>query len=121
MPEKLITVKEAAEFLGIPRIKIRELVEKGELPAYKIGGKFIRFRKEQVETIQNEIRRRVNTNHLAGGGGGEAPKAKEYPAAVKDIAYSESLGDRVRDFLYFNDFYIVAGVLTVLLLFFIFR
>jgi excisionase family DNA binding protein len=121
MPEKLITVKEAADFLGIPRIKIRELVEKGELPAYRIGGKFIRFRKDQVEAIQSEILRRVRNNHLQQAPTqAQAAPAREYPRHVQDVAYSQSFAERALDFLYFNDFYIIAAVLAFLLLFYIF-
>lgn len=118
MPQKLINVKEAADLLGISRIKIRQLVERGELPAYKIGGKFIRFRKEQVEAIRNEVLRRVENNHLFQAQVHQAPR--EYPRHVQDIAYSQSFAERAADFFYFNDFYIVAAIATFLLLFFIF-
>lgn len=114
MPEKLITVKEAAAFLGIPRTKIRELVASGELPAYKIGGKFIRFRKEQVEAIRQEILTRI---------GSAIPKAapREGIKPLPEAEYSESYRDKVLDFFYFNDFYLVCGGVTLLILFFIFR
>jgi len=116
MPEKLINVRETAEFLGIPRNKIRELVEKGELPAYKIGGKFIRFRKEQVEAIRNEILSKVGqfTPQVQASSSGETDRQ------VQEISYSQSARDSFMDFFYFNDFYLVAAVIACLLLFFIF-
>jgi len=116
MPEKLMTVKEAAEFLGIPRINIKQLVEKGDLPAYKIGGKFIRFRKEQVEAIRDEILARVDMPH-------PAASAKEFPVHTngQEAMYAESPRDKLLDFVYFNDFYIIAGISVIAILVFIFR
>jgi len=114
MPEKLLTVKEAAAFLGIPRTKIRELVASGELPAYKIGGKFIRFRKEQVEAIRQEILTRIGSAISR-----TAPREEIKPLPEAD--YSESYRDRVLDFFYFNDFYLACAGVTILILFFIFR
>lgn len=113
MPQKLLTIKEVADLLGVPKIKISELVERGELPAYKIGGKFIRFRKEQVEAIRNEI--------LAEAGNGLAKTAPQESAKhVQDIAYTQSFAEGIKDFFYFNDFYIVAAAVACLILFFIF-
>lgn len=107
-------MKDAALLLGIPRDKIRELVEKGELPAYKIGGEFIRFRKEQVEAIRNEILTEV-------GLAAQKPPPKENSKYAAEIVSEESFAERVLDFFYFKDFYIVAAVVMLLLLFFIFR
>lgn len=114
MPQKLLTVKEAAEALGIPKIKIRELVDKGDLPAYKIGGKFVRFRKEQVEAIRNEILSRV------GGVPGKVALQENVKPIQETATLPQSVGDQILDFFYFNDFYIVATVMTLLILFFIF-
>lgn len=116
MPEKLITVKEAAELLGIPRVKIRELVEKNELPAYKIGGKFIRFRKDQVEAIRSVILRDI-ANERPGRPMPAVPR--EHSMFTRETTYTQSFPDKLLDFFYFNDFYIIAAVLTVLLLFII--
>ncbi|MCQ9206342.1 MAG: helix-turn-helix domain-containing protein [Omnitrophica bacterium] len=113
MPEKLITVKEVAALLGIPRTKIRELVASGELPAYKVGGKFIRFRREQVEAIRQEIRARIaSTTPIS------APR--EEIKILPEAEYSESYRDRIRDFFYFNDFYLACAGITLIILFFIF-
>ena len=114
MPEKLITVEEAAALLGIPRTKIQEFVASGELPAYKIGGKFIRFRKEQVEAIRQEILARASSAIPK-----TAPREEIKPLPEAD--YSESYRDKVLDFFYFNDFYIACAGVTILILFFIFR
>ena len=114
MPEKLITLKEASEILGISEESVSALVEKGELPAYRIGGRFLRFRKEQIEAIQKEI------PHKAA--------QKTSKRDVKDIererlylARTQSPVDKLADFFYFNDFYIVSATLIALILFFIFK
>ena len=117
MPEKLITVREAAELLGIPRIRIRELVDKGDLPAYKIGGRFVRFRKEQVEAIRTEL-----LASLDSGAAASKPAPREgSPRIVVEAPFAQSFSDSILDFLYFNDFYLSAALVTLLLLFLIFR
>lgn len=93
MPEKLLTAEEAAGLLGISEEEIKKMVEKGELPAYKVGGRFLRFRREQVEAIGNGIRAKP------------FERTPAHPAV-----------DKFLDFLYFNDFYIISAILTFLIL-----
>ena len=38
MHEKLLNIKEVAESLGLSEEEVKDLVSKGEIPAYKIGG-----------------------------------------------------------------------------------
>jgi len=114
MPEKLLTISETAGLLGISEQEVERLVRKGELPAYQVGGRFLRFRKEQIEAIQNEI-------PAGGAGKPETARRRGVPQNRPEAAYSESLADRVSDFFYFNDFYIIAAVIAVLILWFIFK
>ncbi len=93
MPEKLLTAEEASGLLGISEEDIKKMVKKGELPAYQIGGRFLRFRREQLEAIRNGI----TTNSL------------ERTPAQPSI-------DKFLDFLYFNDFYIISAILAFLIL-----
>ena len=101
MPEKLLTLEEAASALGVSADQLKQMVAKGDLPAYKVGGQYLRFRKEQIEAIQNGIK------------APRAAPAKEAPVKVRPkksaegSSYSDSLSDRVLDFLYFKDFYII--------------
>jgi len=45
--EKMLTVSEAAEFLGVSKSTIRKLDKLGEIKSYRIGtGKHRRFKKE---------------------------------------------------------------------------
>ena len=93
MPEKLLTAEEVSGLLGISEEDIKKMVKKGELPAYQIGGRFLRFRKEQLEALKDGI---------------TAQLPEETPAQPSI--------DKFLDFLYFNDFYIISAILTFLVL-----
>lgn len=49
MIERLLTARELADMLGFSAATIVDWTEAGELPAFKIGGRF-RFRASEVET-----------------------------------------------------------------------
>jgi len=106
MPEKLLMLGEVSQLFGISREAVKKLVKKGELPAYKIGGTFLRFRREQIEAIRKEIPART-----AG-----ASKAEGFLRPKEEAVYSESQRDRIADFFYFNDFYIISAIVTFLIL-----
>ena len=59
MPEKLLTLKELSEYLGIKEKKVAALVDEGVITAYKIGGELLRFRRDQVDAVRSEIDPRV--------------------------------------------------------------
>jgi excisionase family DNA binding protein len=117
MSEKLMTVKELSDYLGISEEKIVALVEERVLAAYRIGGELLRFRKEQIDAIRSEIENRVKSGNITEGGpeGDKAFSERHVPVEEDDIR------SRIADFFYFNDFYIVSAVLIVILLFIIFR
>ena len=97
MMKKFLTFEEAAHYLGVPETELQKLAEKGKLPAYKIGGIYTRFKVEDL----NVYRRK-------------APKKT-------DQKYPHNFGDNIKDFFYFNDFYIYSGIAMVLILYFIFK
>ena len=103
MNEKLLTLKEASEYLGIPENKIRSHVESGELPAYKLGGMHLRFKLSQLEGIRFKFA--IPAEPVSSDG-----QAEEY-----------SLNDRIKDFFYFNDFYVVSTIIILLILVVIFK
>ena len=98
--EKMLTVRDVSIILEVSEKDVLDLAEKGEIPGYKIGGVYLRFKKEQVEQYKK------NHHHL-------------HPAA----ALKDQVGapDAIHDFFYFNDFYIVAVIVIALLLYAIFR
>ncbi|MCU0651712.1 MAG: helix-turn-helix domain-containing protein [Candidatus Omnitrophica bacterium] len=99
--EKLLTIRDVSHALGISEKEVIDLSENGAIPAYKIGGVYLRFKRQQVD----EYRKKHPAQH------------KEKPGGKKKYSYS----DRVSDFFYFNDFYILALIVIILMLFIIFR
>lgn len=117
MPEKLLTLKELSDHLNISEDEIRKLVDMGVIPAYSIGGSFLRFRKEQMDIIRNEILAKkipvISTKQFI-------PKTKnmknEEPEEVR-----ERFGEKILDFVYFNDFYIISLACIAFLLYIILK
>jgi excisionase family DNA binding protein len=98
--EKMLTVRDVAIMLGITEKDVLDLTEQGTIPGYKVGGVYLRFKKEQVEQYKKN-------QGLLG------------PKVVKEEV--EGLGSRVGDFFYFNDFYIFALIFIVLLGYLVYR
>lgn len=120
MPEKLLTLQELSQYLGVSEERIIALVDNKVISAYKIGGELLRFRKEQIEAIRAEIESRLADSDRIQVS--EARKnVKERAESSGSAAGEVTLRDRVADFFYFNDFFIVSGALIVLLLVFILR
>lgn len=98
MREKLLTIREAAQYLGITEKQVIDLSEKSIIPAYKVGGVYLRFRKEQLVAVRDKIK----------------PTTKE--------EYAEySFQDRLSDFFYYNDFYVLSLLIISVLVFHIFN
>jgi excisionase family DNA binding protein len=131
MAEKLLTIGEVAAYLKIPEEEVKRLVDIGEVPAYRIGGSFLRFRKEQIDAIRSEIseveekepqRARPTLDD-------RGRPTHPYTDLERDIKkrepvvrqYDYTPQEKVRDFFYFNDFYIISLAAIAVLLFIIFR
>ncbi len=95
--EKLITLEEAAKYLNLSSREVKILVRKGQIPAYRLAGKHLRFKKSQLEGFQ--------------------PKIVKGEDALEAATFSE----KVKDFIYFHDFYIFSLILVILILLIIFR
>ncbi len=98
--EKMLTVRDVSIILGVTEKDVLDLTESGLIPGYKVGGVYLRFKKEQVELYkksQNQLK-----PHLA----------KIHP---------EGLASRIRDFFYFNDFYILAVIFVIVLGYLVYR
>ncbi|MFC1752229.1 helix-turn-helix domain-containing protein [Thermoproteota archaeon] len=98
MKEKLYTVREASIFLGVSERDIIDLSEEGILPAYKVGGIYLRFKKEHLEAIKDKVK-------VVSG-----PDAIPY-----------TFGERISDFFYYNDFYILSILVISILVYLIFH
>ena len=104
--EKLISLHDAADILELSEEELRRFVAEGKIPAYRIGGEYLRFRNSQVDALRSRIR---ILKHQS------VPILDIRPAQKEEKKAGYSLLDRIKDFAYFNDFYILAFVLIVLL------
>ena len=104
--EKLLTIREAAAFLGISEKAVIELSERGVIPGYKIGGVYLRFKQEQLKAI------RISPETLE--------IIKESNVKENYVPAHRSIADRLADLVYFNDFYFFCLVLCLLLLYVVF-
>ena len=115
MEEKLLNIEEVARYLNLSEKTVKQLVEKGDLPAYKIGGVILRFKREQIENY----RKRRSSNLMA-----EKALSQERSTKVnfmpedankqrlwagrndlsKPSKISYTFLERLEDFLYYNDF-----------------
>lgn len=131
MPEKLLTIREAAEHLKVPEEEVKRLVDIGAIPAYKIGGTFLRFRREQLDAIRSEIStiERVEPGHAKPILDSHGKPVHPYTDLEREIKrkepltrqYDYILTERMSDFFYFNDFYIVSLIIILVLVYFIFK
>lgn len=103
--EKLLTIRDASLILGLSEKEIVDLAESGSLPAYKIGGVYLRFKREQIDVFKKSF---------------FAEKRHHGKSAQQHPAQKYSLNDKARDFFYFNDFYILSALLILLILVIIF-
>lgn len=92
--EKLLTIREVSILLGVTEKEVIDLAESGKIPAYKVGGVYLRFKKEQIDEFKKNS--------------GKSLRSK-IPSPVS------SLGEKARDFFYFNDFYILSGLIILLM------
>ena len=92
-----ISVRETAQLLGISEKKVMDLIQEGKLQAYRIADKFLRLKKAEVLGLRN-------TGHV--------------PKEHVQISYTS--GERLKDFFYFNDFYLISFLVVLALLYVIF-
>ena len=98
--EKLLTIRDVSLVMGISEKEVMDMAQRGVLPAYKIGGVYLRFKRHEVE----------------------AYKKKTFSATHKTVQTARySFLDRVSDFFYFNDFYIISILIIAAILLIIFR
>ncbi len=93
----MLTLEEVKNFLEIDQQQLENHLKQGRLPAYKIGGTYLRFRKEDVLNLHFE--------HLS-------KKTKDQ---------SPPLFSRLYDFWRFNNFYIISLLLVIALVILVVR
>ncbi|MCK4809342.1 MAG: helix-turn-helix domain-containing protein [Candidatus Omnitrophica bacterium] len=96
--QNLLTTREASQILGLAEKEVIELSKAGEIPFYRVAGEFLRFKKSDILNVKYTIQKRFNLK-------------KE----------SSPFWERVREFFYFNDFYIISGGVITVFLWLIFK
>ena len=81
----MLTLDEVKNFLEVEQQVIEKFIRDGALHAYKIGGVYIRFRKEEVLTLKYDVLLKKKTTRA-----------------------SISFGQQVWNFWRFNNFYIIS-------------
>jgi excisionase family DNA binding protein len=103
--EKLLTKEEVADFLNVSQEEVEELAKTGRLPAYNVGGMFLRFRKSQVEEFRKKL---MEHSRRPGEESGQ-------PRSGPEGTFLE----RIKDFFYFYDFYIISALVIIVIIFII--
>ncbi|MFH1442154.1 MAG: helix-turn-helix domain-containing protein [Candidatus Omnitrophota bacterium] len=98
--EKLLTIRDVSLFLGISEKEVIDLAESQAIPAYRIGGVYLRFKPQQIEAYRQKHKQVIDKNKLS--------------------QKSSSL-EKIKDFFYFNDFYIFSVLIIVVIVIIIFR
>lgn len=88
----MLTLEEVKQYLDIEQETLEKCIQARKLNAYKIGGTYIRFRKEDVLNLRTEF------------------QAKKNQAQSKISIFS-----RISDFWRFNNFYIISILLVIAL------
>ncbi len=94
---QFISVRETSQIMGISEKKVMDLIEEKKLHAYRIADKFLRLKRSEVMTLRN-------SGHVV----------------REDHQFAYTSSEKVKDFFYFNDFYLVAGLVVLQLLYVIF-
>lgn len=97
MTDQYISVRETAQILGINEKKVMDLIENKELEAYRIANQFLRLKRSEVLELQTT--------------GSVVNETIEFPYTRKE---------RIRDFFYYNDFYITSFFVVLALIYIIF-
>lgn len=102
-PEKLLTLEEAAKRLRLSPDDVEQMIQRGGLASFRLGGHLLRVRLGDVE----RLRAPATAGRAPSSGSGVPSRGRSGIGR---------LWDRVLDFFYFNDFYLVALLLLLTLL-----
>jgi excisionase family DNA binding protein len=99
----MLTEKEAARFLDIDEKRLGELVSQKVIPGYMIAGEYLRFKKEELETLKEMLKQMDQ-------GGDER---------IFNKSFSKVTGiERFKEVLRANDIYIILGAAVLLIFLF---
>ncbi len=98
--EKLLTIRDVSLILGVSEKEIIDLAESQAIPAYRVGGVYLRFKPQQIEDYKRRHKQSIEKNK---------------------ISQKSSFFEKIKDFFYFNDFYIFSVVIIIAVVIIIFR
>lgn len=93
----MLTLEEVKSFLEISQDQMEKFIKQGRLKAYKIGGTYVRFRKDDIMNVRVDLLSKRAT----------IPKS--------------TISSKISDFWRFNNFYIVSLLFVVALILFVIR
>jgi len=98
MKERLLTVRDVSNILNLSEKEVIELANANLIPHFKIDETFLRFKKSDILRIKEEINKKYNFQ-----------------------SKKQNKIEKIKDFFYFNDFYIFSTLIILLLLWIIFK
>ena len=108
LKEEYLSVHEATELLDVSEQELWGLIKKHAIPTHNIAGVFTRLKKSEIEGIKNKWR--IERELFP-----RPAKYFSHHATVRKATFLEKLSD----FWYFNDFYILCAVLIAVLVYLI--
>lgn len=96
MTSKLLTIREVAHCLNITEKEVIELTDSGVIPAYKVGGVYLRYKKDQIDEAKDKIKPNQSLVSIEG-----------------------TPSEKVKDFFHHYDFYVLSLIITIVLLYLI--
>lgn len=87
----MLTLREVMDYLDLEQAGVEKLVKKGRLSAYKVGGAYLRFKKDQVVGIKSD--------------------------QIKKASRANTFLIKARDYWCFNRVYLFSAVLLTLLVY----
>ena len=89
MSDGLLTEEEVKSYLGLDHIGVEKLIRRKKLTAYRLGGTYVRYRKDEVTALKN---------------------GRKYQSPGQ---FERSWFDKFRDFINFYAIYIFLFLLAV--------
>jgi excisionase family DNA binding protein len=96
MGDGLLTEEEVRSYLSVGPSELEQLTRRGKLTAYKVGGSFVRYRKEEVVALRSGRKFRMPDQ------------------------FERHWIDKIRDFWNFYSIYILLSILVILVVFYLF-
>ena len=93
-----ISVRETAQILGVSERKVMDMIESKELQAYKIANQFLRLKRSEVSSLR-----------------------RSGSVENENVQYHYTARERIQDFFYYNDFYLIAILLILGLVYVVVR